>query len=142
MTGQTDEKNEKGWPRLRLRTVAGLWAAAPALQVCLRRLRGARPPQTVGGEHAVGGPEAGLAVITATLTIAGVAWPGTFAWCGVGEFKGPARNVWAPWPPPRCRGHGGQLRLPPPPHFTFGSISFSPIGKGPGYTKQSSCAVP
>ena len=90
----------------------------------------------------MGGPEARFTVIATTLTIAGVAWPGTFAWCGVGEFKGPTRNVWAPWPPPRCRGHGGKLRLPPPPHFTFGSIPFSPIGKGPGYTKQSSCAVP
>ena len=90
----------------------------------------------------MGGPEARFTVIAATLTIAGVAWPGAFAWCGVGELKGPTRNVWAPRPPPRCRGHGDELRLPPRPHFTFGSIPFSPIDKGPGNTEQSSCAVP
>ena len=133
-------KNEKGRP-LATPPVAGFWAAAPAMQARTRCLRGARPPQAVRGEHAMGDPEARLMVITAALGVAGVARPGSFAWGAVGKFEGPARNVWAPWPVPRRRGHGGELGLPPRPHFAFGTIPFGTVREGASDTDESSRTV-
>ena len=90
------------------------------------------------GEHAVGDPEAGFTVITATFGVTGVAWPGSFTWGAVGKFEGPARNVWTSRSVPRRRGHGGELGLPPRPHFALGTIPFGLISKGASDANESS----
>ena len=89
----------------------------------------------------MGDPEARFTVITAALDVARVARPGPFARGGVGKFEGPARNVWAPWPPPGRRGHAGQFGLPPRPHLALGTISFGPVSEGASDTDESSRTV-
>ena len=89
----------------------------------------------------MGDPEARLTVIAPALDVAGIARPGPFTRGAVGKFEGPARNVWASWPPPGCRGHAGELGSPPRPHLTFSTIPFGPISEGTSDTDESSHTV-